>query len=122
MKEYFTLKDGSDELECRCGKCNGSVDGEFREKLNSARWLSNTPYIITSGYRCKTHNKNVGGSVTSSHMKAVAADIAFEDILQMVKITHGLSVAGFTRIGVNMEKQFIHVDSSKTKPDSIWTY
>lgn len=34
-----------------------------------------TPIIITSGYRTKAHNKKVGGSKDSYHMKGLAVDM-----------------------------------------------
>ena len=65
--------------------CKGSVSGccqgavkvspvlvlqlqKLREKLDR-------PVIITSGYRCETHNERVGGVPGSYHLYGMAADI-----------------------------------------------
>ena len=37
--------------------------------------VSETPVVLSSGYRCPALNKAVGGSATSQHMKGEAADI-----------------------------------------------
>ena len=67
---YFKLE----EFECSCCGEMG-MDMGFLHKLDLARGLAKTPFIINSGYRCKKHNKNVGGKETSSHLKGKAVDI-----------------------------------------------
>ena len=120
-KEYFTRVDGSDELACRCG-CGSSVHGEFRETLNDARAIAGVPFKITSGMRCLEHNTKIGSKETSSHVKGIAADIAYADELHLTRIVHALSRVGFTRIGVNKQKKFIHVDFDGTKPNVVFGY
>jgi zinc D-Ala-D-Ala carboxypeptidase len=122
MTEYFMRADGSDELMCKCGMCGMSVQKPFRTALNKARELSGVPYRINSGARCKAHNAKVGGSPTSSHVEGVAADIAYSSTTNLIQIVSGLARAGFTRIGVNEEKRFLHVDSDTTKLAAVWDY
>lgn len=43
--------------------------------LDPLRTLWGKPLIVSSGYRCPTLNKAVGGSKTSQHMSGQAADI-----------------------------------------------
>ena len=119
--DYFTDKRGNDELECKCG-CGVTVDEVFRIKLNVARHTAGVPFRITSGARCVAHNKHVGGSVTSSHVKGIAADIAFVDNTHLAVLVHNLTKAGFTRFGVNTKRLFIHIDTDSNKPDAIWSY
>ena len=46
-KSYFR----SNEFACKC--CGqGDVTQELRDKLNEARALAKTPFIINSGFRC----------------------------------------------------------------------
>ena len=120
--EYFTRKDGSDELECRCGKCKETVKGHFREMLNEARAIAGVPFKITSGMRCLEHNRKIGSRDTSSHIKGIAADIYYTDDLHLTRIVHALSRVGFTRIGTNEEKRFIHVDFDDAKSDAVFGY
>ena len=97
------------------------MDRDFVNKLNEARIISDIPYFITSGYRCKRHNKAVGGTSTSSHTKGLAVDINAKNSRQKYLIVKGLLDVGFTRIGIG--KNFIHVDDDKKKDKKvIWGY
>lgn len=67
------------EYKCKCkGKyCNG-YPSKIAMKLVMADQYQRNYYgksiTITSGVRCKTHNKNVGGTSNSYHMKGRASD------------------------------------------------
>lgn len=115
MINYFT----KDEFKCKCG-CGMDVTDELKDILTTARKISDTPYVINSGARCKSHNAKVGGSPTSTHVQGEAVDIGYSSPLQLVKILFGLINAGFTRIGIH--PKFIHVDIDKHKPNAIWEY
>ena len=79
VKRYtknFDLK--KDKLYCRCkGKyCTGypaiiSVDLLKNLQAERDKWGATT---VTSMIRCKTHNKNVGGSSNSRHLQGKAVD------------------------------------------------
>lgn len=119
MMNYFS----DEELQCPC--CKKLVfDSSFLHKLNNARFIADIPFVITSGYRCADHNKKVGGSPTSSHLKGLAVDIAIKTSRERFKILHGLICVGLIRIGIGPD--FIHVDDSaifSDKPQNvIWTY
>ena len=47
--------------------------------LEPVRKFVDKPLQVTSGYRSKVHNKQVGGVPTSSHLHGVAADIVCDD-------------------------------------------
>lgn len=77
LSEHFNVK----EFQCKCGqkhvtKINGQLV-EKLERLYSA--LGAKKGIITSGYRCPTHDKNVGGNGNGQHTKGNACDIIFYD-------------------------------------------
>ncbi len=109
------------ESEFKC-KCCGKVKVEptFIAKLQKARRLAKTSFVITSAYRCAKHNSAVGGSKRSSHLTGWAVDIGYSNELQKYKILFGIIKAGFTRFGVS--KNFIHVDCDPSKNNAIWTY
>ena len=115
---YFQMK----EFDCPdCGE--NKMNEEFLERLDKAREYAVAPFVISSGYRCKSHNEAVGGSLNSSHMKGLAADIVVRDSRQRYKILMGLIGTGFNRIGINSKRNFIHVDLDTTKPPNvIWIY
>lgn len=93
----------------------------FMDKLLEARNQSVIPFIITSGYRTKAHNRKVGGVPNSSHLKGFACDIAFKSTQEAFHLMMVLCFADLTRIGLG--KNFIHVDSDPDKkPHSFWIY
>lgn len=101
-----------EEFKCKCGKCDGGVmDNAFIKQLEKARAIANTPFVINSGFRCLAHNKAVGGKAASTHLEGRAADIAFKDSNKAFIILKALMEAGFTSIGYNGAKSFIHVDN-----------
>jgi uncharacterized protein YcbK (DUF882 family) len=114
------------ETECKCGCGINNIDSKFMKMLNKAREIADMPFFITSGCRCPKHNKNVGGSKSSSHIasnrrKCKAVDIKADTSRRRLFILSALLQAGFTRIG--MANNFIHVDNDETKPPNvIWLY
>lgn len=124
MFDYFKYED-FDSPDVRGSGLITHVD--LIKMLDKARSIYGKPIYVTSGYRTKLHNKEVGGVSNSSHLKGLAADIS--DNQHGVKIhsnnrflmLQALLSVGFNRIGVG--SGFIHVDIDKSKPsDVIWTY
>ena len=104
-----------------CGQGVEEMSEGLLHMLDTARDIAGIPFIITSGFRCHEHNKEVGGSPASSHMKGLAADIKANTTRGKYLIVKSLIQAGFNRIGVG--KKFIHVDIDPDKTDSLmWTY
>ena len=92
----------------------------FLSMLDAAREAAGVPFKINSGYRTKKHNKEIGGSPTSSHLDGFAADIACTDSYTRERIIFGLVHAGFQRFGV--AKTFIHCDNDPRKSTAVWVY
>jgi len=116
MSKYFKRE----EFECPCCKVN-LIQDELVEVLDRARAIAGVPFVITSGYRCKSHNEEVGGSPTSSHLKGVAIDISVKDSHSRQLILKALLDVGFSRIGI--AQTFIHADIDREKqPEVIWVY
>lgn len=70
------------EFQCKCGKkyCNGyphEIAYSLVEVMQRLRDRYGKSVKITSGLRCKTHNKNVGGTANSKHPLGQAADFSF---------------------------------------------
>ena len=110
------------EFDCPSEEGSGSkMDKEFLQLLDNARDIAGVPFKITSGYRTKAHNREVGGVNGSSHTKGLAADLACTSSAHRFAIITALLEAGFTRIGV--ASNFIHVDYDHDKVGQvIWTY
>ena len=90
------------------------------ERLEYARSMSDCPFIVNSAFRSVQYEKEHLRSGTSSHCKGLAVDLRCHSDRARCTIIKCLMRAGFRRIGI--AKTFIHVDSDKSKNDSIWLY
>lgn len=112
--KYFKLS----EFDCaHTGK--NEMDKQFLHLLDYCREECGFPFLITSGYRDKTHPIEVSKTVTGTHNQGIAADIACYGSDKRYKIVYKALELGFTGIGV--AKTFIHLDTRKSTP-AIWTY
>ena len=103
---------------CGCGQCD--MNEQFIGALNMARKDAGIPFRISSGYRCESHNKQVGGVKDSSHTKGIAADILTSGSEERRKILVAV-LRYFPRVGIH--KAFIHVDLDIEKSgDVVWVY
>lgn len=114
--KYFKL----DEFKCKCcGKV--IISDNLLLLLDRARDIAGIPFIITSGYRCKKHNAEIGGVPNSAHVKGLACDIKAITSKERYRIVKALLQVGFNRIGI--ASNFIHADIDTTKPKNvIWLY
>jgi zinc D-Ala-D-Ala carboxypeptidase len=118
-----------EEFDCKCKKCKDNGEGRgvdmmedyFLQMLDDARHKAGIPFVITSGYRCPSHNRAVGGVANSAHTKGLAADIACSDERSRGYIIGALYEASFNRIGIHPD--FIHVDDDDSRSaDVVWLY
>ena len=108
------------EFACRCGCGFQDINLGLVDILQNVRDNYPHPLIITSGFRCPEHNRNVGGSPESSHLKGLAVDIACPDSTSRYILLRTL-VVYFSRICI--AKNFIHVDIDYDKTTGVmWTY
>ena len=91
---------------------------ELWQMLDKAREIAGIPFIITSGYRTKEHNTEVGGVENSSHLLGEAVDISARNSNEHFLITKGLMLAGFTRISKKYPSH-VHCDISKDKEQNV---
>jgi hypothetical protein len=70
------------EFACRhCGALpTGGMDMRLIDALQRIRDHYGVPVTINSGYRCPTHNANVGGARNSQHLLGTAADFVVRGI------------------------------------------
>ena len=106
LSPHFTRE----EFACNhCGQLPYDPPQPLLDLLESVRTHFNAPTIVLSGYRCETHNKNVGGAKKSKHLKGIAADIAVKDVhphlvhAYLAKILKGKG-------GLGKYPTFTHVD------------
>lgn len=124
--KHFTKK----EMQCPCGCKQAPMNEEFMLKLDELREDFGHPIYISSGYRCPSHNKKVGGVKGSYHTYGVAADIAiYGKPAYELLATIFLSFEG---VGIKQKgpynKRFIHIDkgllanSQTKKRPAVFTY
>lgn len=114
LSENFKIS----EFRCKCGKCNELLlDETLVEWLQKIRDHFGVSVNINSGYRCESHNKAVGGSPTSHHMRGMAADIRVKGIAPKEVAQYAESI-GIHRIGLyegTQEGEFVHIGSDTRK-------
>lgn len=112
------------EAKCKCGCGAAYVSKRFADKLLKGRHLSSVPYRFSSFCRCPDHNAEVGGKNDSAHISTPsnlteAADITYHNNNELFIIVRSLIYAGFTRIGINHKRKFVHVDNDEDKPQRV---
>lgn len=80
-KEQVSTHFKASEFKCKCGDTHNTLISDellmmlerLYVKLNASKG------VISSGYRCSTHDKAVGGNGYGQHTKGTAVDIIFYD-------------------------------------------
>lgn len=109
------------EFACKCGKCGSTkIDDKLVNFVQKIRTHFNQPVTINSGYRCPTHNKNVGGVSNSRHVKGEAADIVVKNVspAEVAKYAESIGVLGIGLYNTDKDGHFVHIDTRTTK--SFW--
>ena len=77
--------------------------------------------LITSAYRCVSHNDAVGGVMNSYHTQGKAIDIYTGDELKTQRLVKAARLAGFKRIGWRQYNNvFVHVDVGEYPSPAEW--
>lgn len=96
------------EIVCRhCSECLISTD--LMNALEGLRGQLGRPLVITSGYRCAVHNKNVGGAEQSLHVDGMAVDVVAKNWREKTEILHLAWINGFSG-GVGVYPNWLHLD------------
>ena len=116
------------EFACKCGCGVEGIQPGLVYKIDELRHQFGKPLIITSGYRCPLHNRNVSSTGESGpHTTGLAADVGVSgrDAVAVLKLALGL---GFTGIGVQQKGggRFLHLDlipdSFAARRPWLWSY
>jgi len=109
----------------RCSPACGlqDMDADFMSWLDKVREKAGIPLKLTSAYRSQKHEIQQGRSGNSAHTERKAVDIATPDSVTRFKIINAALELGCKRIGINFEKNFVHIDTSKRLDQNvIWKY
>lgn len=110
-----------DEFYCKhCKK--GAAAASLVLALEFMRRAWGGPVIVNSGYRCKEHNKAVGGSEMSRHLLGCAADIRPRDaeFLSPFKLLVAQMFGGFACWEMKMYQSFVHIAVPRSEAGNIW--
>lgn len=114
-KTQLTKNINISELKCKCGnKHDIKVDIDHINKIQ--KFMNTYGYdkvIISSGYRCSTHDKNLGGSGSGQHTIGTATDLRFYKKGKSVSAREVCCKAqdfGFKGIGY-IDSNYVHLDS-----------
>lgn len=76
------------EFKCHCGCGETRIDIRLVKILDEIRDYYGKPAVITSGYRCVKHNKDVGGVTGSWHTKNKASDFYIDGVNVTELLSH----------------------------------
>ena len=100
-----------DEFDCRCGCGWDNIDRRVVSWLQVVRDALGRPVHVTSGLRCKKHNRAVGGHQYSLHRRGLAADITVRGMMPEVLMDIIQCVAHCRcGIGVYPNWRFVHFE------------
>lgn len=123
--QQLTKNFSSNEFDCKCTDSDCKVTKIDLALLNSLQHIRKMigRISITSGFRCETHNKRVGGSAKSQHKLGTAADIVpidsdLEDLQKLVKDYHDMP--DILPMGLGLYNTFTHIDTRPVK--AFWDF
>lgn len=93
---------------------------ELADRLLDLKNKWGKKFTATSGMRSDEKNKEVGGKKDSAHLLGEAVDISTPNENVAIHLAVQAKKTGFNRIGVG--KNFVHLDISKTLPQTSWVY
>ena len=99
------------EYRCKGDNCCGGLailDREFALKMDCLRYRFGKVINISSGFRCLSHNKKVGGVDNSNHTKGRAWDIYPNNAYDLIEL-YKMAKNYFNEVILYDENGFIHV-------------
>jgi uncharacterized protein YcbK (DUF882 family) len=110
------------ELNCPCG-CGATIEPDTLAALEAVRLDLNEPLHITSGRRCALHNQAVGGAENSRHVQpGDAVDIAVTESGKRARLIESALRHGFSGIGIDFKRGFVHIDQRPREYAAMWGY
>ena len=103
-----------EEFACKCGCGYNTVDFDLVNICQEIADYFHDVVTVSSGCRCTSHNKAVGGGVNSQHLLGRAADLKLKhtepDAVQAYLINRYPD-----SLGIGKYNTFTHIDSRDTK-------
>ena len=109
LSEHFA----ANEFACQggCGQGGEQMSPRLIDLLEQLHYnIGGLPLHINSGYRCPTHNAEVGGVKNSQHTQGTAADVARPAGLTYGQFQWYAAQLDFDAIGLYPYSDFLHLD------------
>ena len=107
------------EFDCKGANCCNKtlIDKQLVDYLQHIRNHFGKPVTITSGYRCPTHNRAVGGVTNSKHTQGMAADIVIDGVAprEVAKYAESIGIKGIGLYETAADGYFTHIDTRANK-------
>lgn len=116
-----------DELRCKCGCGRCEMDDEAVGVFDLLRyqatqeWGSDLPFIVTSGFRCPTHDASPEVNGQGLHPQGKCIDILVLDAEKRAVIL-GVAFAHPRILGIGVSGNFLHLDTVLRDKRLSWTY
>jgi hypothetical protein len=121
MNNFFTQA----EMKCKCKGPNcpgGIMQSAFMAKLNNLRGTYyRKPLTVASGYRCKAHDKTIGGS-GKNHPQGFAVDLIVAKGQDLMDAVIAAQAVGIRRVIVYHNKPHIHLDDNPDLTPGLYVY
>lgn len=111
LSNNFTVK----EFACKDGSDSVLIDTALVELLQKIRDYFGKPITITSAYRTPEHNRKVGGSSGSYHVKGMAADIKISGVSAVEIAYFAQTVTNGVGVYYYGSSDFVHVDTRASR-------
>ena len=111
-----------EEFQCNCEyvACIDSyqyMSESFLQLLFKVRAQIDFPLVVTSGYRCKRHNKDVGGVPNSAHTRGYAVDVRITSPLERYELIEQLVYHG---LSFGVYSNFVHIELKRGDPQCFY--
>jgi len=103
------------EVACNCGCGFDTLDIETARVVQEVCDHFKTTVTITSGCRCATYNKKIGGAARSQHVRGRALDCKFKGV-KPEAVAEFLQEHYADRYGFKAYATFIHIDTRSGGP------
>jgi uncharacterized protein YcbK (DUF882 family) len=117
VSEHFSKRD----FVCRCAKCESSVKVSLGlvGGLEFLRSKAKGRINIIKGYECPEASEGVKVK-RNFHVLGIAADITIDKKLSTEVFRLAEEIPEFKGIGLNLDKDYVHVDTRKDPVRSVW--
>lgn len=120
LSQNFSAREFRCGLGRPCSCPTTLIDDQLVVYLQMIRDHFGATITITSGYRCESYNRSIGGAVGSRHSRGQACDIVVAGVAprKVAAYAESIGVKGIGLYETLKDGYFVHIDTRTTK--SFW--